>query len=138
MTAGEVRNVLDSHRRRRPFRAAAYLVLAVGNTVILTDPTRSFEDVPDQLRFFWNGMMLLGCLLAVYGAIRDRYLAEFMGMPLMLTGVFAFVVVLIAAFTSGTLAFACFLLFILDVLVSRGLDLFGLVRSIRRAQRRHQ
>lgn len=128
--------MLDSHRRRRPFRAVAYSILAVGNTVILTDPTRSFEDVPGQLRFFWNGTMLLGCLLAIYGAVRDRYLAEFIGMPLLLAGVLAFVAVLVASFTSGSLAFACFLAFILVVLTSRSLDLFELVRSMRRAERR--
>lgn len=125
--------MLDSHRRRRPLRAAAYTALAVGNTIILADPTRSFRDVPGQLRFFWNGMMLVGCLLAVYGSIRDRYIAEFMGMPLTLAGVLAFVVVLVAAFNSGTLAFAAFLTFIFIVLASRGLDLLGLVRSMRRA-----
>jgi hypothetical protein len=101
----------------------------------MTDPTRSFENVPGQLRFFWNGMMLVGCLFAVYGSIRDRYIAEFVGMPLTLAGVVAFIIVLVAAFTSGTLAFAAFLGFILIVLTSRGLDLLELVRSMRKASK---
>lgn len=128
--------MLDSHRRRRPLRVVAYTALAAGNTIILTDPTRSFEEVPGQLRFFWNGMMLLGCLLAVYGAARDRYLAEFIGMPLILAGNAAFIVVLVAAWASGPWAFACFLACILAVLFSRGWDLLDLVRTTRRAERR--
>lgn len=136
MTHGEVREMLDSHRRRRPLRAVAYTALALGNTIILTDPTQSFREVPGQLRFFWNGIMLLGCLLAVYGAIRDRFLAEFIGMPLILAGITAFIVVLVAAWASGPWAFACFLSSILAVLVSRGLDLWELVRSTVRAERR--
>jgi drug/metabolite transporter (DMT)-like permease len=136
MTYGEVSQMLDSHKRRRPLRVVAYTALALGNTVILADPTKSFENVPDQLRFFWNVLMLLGCLLAVYGAIRDRYLAEFIGMPLIWAGIGAFIVVLVAAWASGPWAFACFLTCILAVLVSRGLDLFDLVRSTRRAERR--
>jgi uncharacterized membrane protein HdeD (DUF308 family) len=138
MTTGEVRNVIDSNRRRRPLRVIAYTTLAAAGTIILTDPTQSFRGVPGQLRFFWNGMMLVGCLIAVYGAFRDRYIAEFIGMPLTLAGVLAFVVVLVAAFTSGTLAFAFFLFFIFVVLVSRGLDLWVLVRTLRRAQRGKQ
>lgn len=130
--------MIDSHRRRRPLRVVAYTALASGNAIIMTDPTRSFEDVPDSLRFFWNGMMLLGCLLAVYGAARDRYLAEFIGMPLVVTGITAFIVVLVAAWASGPLAFACFLTSILTILVSRGLDLWELVRTTLRAERRHK
>lgn len=130
--------MIDSHRRRRPLRVVAYTALASGNAIIMTDPTRSFEDVPDSLRFFWNGMMLLGCLLAVYGASRDRYLAEFVGMPLVVAGISAFIAVLVAGWTSGSLAFACFLSAILTILVSRGLDLWELVRTTGRAERRRK
>lgn len=136
MTHGEVGLMLDSHKRRRPLRVAAYTALALGNTIVLADPTRSFQNVPGQLRFLWNGMMLLGCVLAIYGAARDRYVAEFIGMPLVLAGVFAFIVVLVSAWASGPWAFACFLTCILVVLLSRALDLLDLVRLTGRAERR--
>ena len=138
MTAGEVRNVLDSHRRRRPLRITAYGLLALGNNIILIDPTRSFQDVPAQLRYVWNGVMLAGCLLGIIGAVTDRYLIELVGMPFVLTGVTAFIVVLVAAWTSGTLAFACFLGCIWVILFSRGLDLWQLASRSAAAERRRR
>lgn len=138
MTAGEVRTVLDSHRRRRPLRIVAYSLLAIGNNIILIDPTRSFEDVPFQLRYVWNGAMLLGCALGIIGAITDRYLIELIGLPFVLAGVFAFVVVLVAAWTSGTLAFACFLGCLWVILFSRGLDLWQLASRSAAAERRRR
>jgi hypothetical protein len=130
--------MLDSHKRRRPLRAAAYTALAGASTIILTDPTRSFDDVPFSLRFVWNGFLLLGCLFTLYGAARDRYLSEFMGMPLVLAGITAFIVVLGSAGSTGPWAFACFLTSIWIILFSRGLDLLDLVLSTVRAERKRK
>jgi hypothetical protein len=138
MTAGEVRNVLDSHRRRRPMRVMAYSLLAVGNNIILFDPTRSFEDIPFQLRYIWNGIMLLGCAMGVTGGITDKYLIEMIGLPLVLSGMAAFVVVLTVGWTSGSLAFACFLACLWVVLFSRGLDLWELATRSAAAERRRK
>jgi hypothetical protein len=130
--------MLDTHRRRRPLRVLAYGLLAGGATIILTDPTKSFEHVPGQLRFFWNSMLLVGCVLTCFGAFRDRYLFEFVGIPLALAGIAAFIVVLAVAGTTGPLAFACFLAAIFVIIFSRGLDVWDLVNATRRAERRRQ
>ena len=130
--------MLDTHRRRRPFRVLAYSLLAAGSTIILTDPTRSFQDVPGQLRFLWNGMLLAGCLLTVFGAWRDKYLFEFVGIPLVLSGIGAFVDVLVAARASGPWAFACFLSAIFVIVGSRGFDVWDLVNASHRAERNRQ
>lgn len=128
--------MLDSHKRRRPLRVIAYTALALGNNIILADPTKSFQEVPFQLRYVWNGIMLLGCLLGIIGAAYDRYRIEIVGMPFMLAGMSAFIAVLVAAFTSGTLAFSCFFACIWIVLFSRGLDLWDLLTKSTRAEKR--
>ena len=130
--------MLDSHRRRRPLRVVAYTALAIGNNIILADPTKSFENVPFQLRYVWNVIMLLGCVLGVLGAWLDRYRIEIIGIPFMLTGLTAFITVLVAAFTSPTLAFACFFTCIWVVLFSRGLDLWNLLTRSTKAERRRR
>ena len=77
--------MLDSHRRRRPLRVLAYLLLAGGAGVLLVDPTRSLDGQAVWTRWVWSGFLLAGTLLAIYGSWRDRYMAEFIGLPFLLT-----------------------------------------------------
>ena len=136
MTAGEVRNVLDSHRRRRPLRVIAYGLLATGAGVLLADPTRSLEGQAIWTRWVWSAFLLAGTLLAIYGSWRDRYLAEFVGLPLLMTALSIFVVLLGVAHTTGSIAFGCFLGSLIVVMCSRWLDLWRLVGAATRAERR--
>lgn len=136
MTAGEVRKVLDSHRRRRPLRVLAYGLLAAGAGVLLVDPTRSLRGQSIQIRWVWSAFLLVGTLLAVYGSAWDRYIAEFIGLPLLMTALLVFVVLLAAGHTTGSIAFGCFLASLLVVLHSRWLDLWKLLGASTRAERR--
>lgn len=130
--------MLDSHRRRRPLRVLAYSLLAVGAGVLLVDPTRSLEGQSLMVRWVWSAFLLTGTLLAIYGSLRDRYLAEFFGLPLLMTALFVFVVLLAAAHTTGSIAFGCFLAALVVVLYSRWRDLWRLVGASSRAERRRE
>lgn len=130
--------MLDSHRRRRPLRILAYALLAAGATVLLADPTRSLEGQSVLTRWVWSAFLLAGTLLATYGSWRDRYLAEFMGLPLLMTALFVFVVLLVAGWTTGSVAFACFLGSLFVVMFSRWLDLWRLVSASTRAERKRE
>ena len=135
MTAGEVRIVLDSHRRRRPLRVLAYVLLAVGAGVLLADPTKSLQGQSVYIRWIWSGFLLAGTLLAIYGSARDRHMGEFLGIPMLSTALSVFVVLLFAAHTTGSIAFGCIIASLIVVLSSRWLDLWRLVVASTRAER---
>lgn len=127
--------MLDSHRRRRPLRVLAYSLLAAGAGVLLVDPTRSLEGQSITIRWVWSGLLAVGTVLAIYGSLRDRYLAEFVGLPLLMAGMTAFVVLLAFAHTTGSIAFGCFLAALVVIMWSRFRDLWGLVTASTRAER---
>jgi hypothetical protein len=114
----------------------AYTSLTLGATVLLVDPTRSLVGQSVYTRWVWAAFLLAGTLLAIYGAWRDRYLAEFVGIPLLQTALAVFVVLLGAAHTTGSIAFACFLFALMVVMHSRWLDLWRLVGATTRAGRK--
>lgn len=128
--------MLDSHRRRRPLRVLAYVLLATGAGVLLADPTRSLSGQSVTIRFVWSGFLLAGTLLAIYGSSRDRIMGEFIGIPLLLTALTVFVVLLLARGTTGSIAFGCILSSLIVVMTSRWLDLWRLVAASTRAERR--
>jgi len=126
-------------------RAAVFTgqVQRINILVDKSDPVNSLTGL--QLRFndgtcrqTPQGAALRNDLLGIIGAVTDRYLIELVGMPFVLTGVTAFIVVLVAAWTSGTLAFACFLGCIWVILFSRGLDLWQLASRSAAAERRRR
>lgn len=127
--------MLDSHRRRRPLRVLAYSLLAAGAGVLLADPTRSLQGQSIGIRWVWSGILLAGTILAIYGSLRDRYVAEFVGLPLLMAGMTAFVVLLAVTHTTGSIAFGCFLAALVVIMWSRFRDLWGLVSITTRAER---
>lgn len=130
--------MLDSHRRRRPMRILAYTLLSAGSGILLADPTRSLEGQSLFTRWVWSAFLLAGSLLSIYGSWRDRYLAEFIGLPLLMTALLVFVVLLAAGLTTGSLAFACILGSLVVVMTSRWLDLWRLTGASTRAERRRK
>jgi hypothetical protein len=130
--------MLDTHRRRRPLRVLAYTLLAAGAGVLLIDPTRSLQGQSVLTRWVWSAFLLAGTLTAIYGAVRDRYLAEFIGLPLLMTSLAVFVVLLGAAHSTGSIAFAFFLASLIVVMHSRWLDLWRLVGASTRAERKRE
>lgn len=127
--------MLDSHRRRRPMRVLAYTLLGLGATILLSDPLRTMRGVGVGIRWVWSGFLLAGTLLAIYGALRDRYLAEFIGLPLLMASMAAFTAVLLAVWTSASVALACFLAAIVVIMLSRWFDLWRLTVASARAER---
>lgn len=119
-------------------RATAYSLLSTGGGVLLSDPTRSLQSASIQIRWVWSTVLVVGCIAAIIGAVRDRYLAEFAGLPFIMAGMIAFVVVLAAGRTSPGIAIACFLSAIVVILASRFMDLWELVTVTDRAERRRK
>lgn len=129
--------MLARHRRIRPWRAAAYLLLALGGIVIWWDPTRNVEPVPWGIRWVWASFIVFGGLGAAYGAARDWWVHEFGALPLIIGGFSVMVVVLVAGGGStGRLAFACWLGAIVVQAIRRWLGLLKFARQLRKAQRR--
>src|SRR5215207_1277021 len=128
--------MLAHHRRIRPWRALAYLLLAAGGIIIWVDPTRQMVGVPFAVRWVWTGFLVVGGLVSMLGAITDRWFYEFAALPLLIGGFGAFVFVLVAGGgTTARLAFACWLASIVVQTARRWGGLWGFVTALRRAKR---
>lgn len=130
--------MLDTHQRRRPMRVLAYFLLGFGALILMADPTQSLKTTDVEVRWVWSGLLLSGCLGAIYGAWRDRYLVEFVGLPLLGASLVGLIWVLMHRFNTGTAAFSCFLAAIVVIMASRWLDLWRLVGASTRAERRRR
>jgi hypothetical protein len=129
--------MLARHRRIRPWRAVAYLLLALGGIVIWVDPFRQMEGVPFGIRWVWTGFLVLGGTIAALGSITDRWMAEFVALPLVIVGFAGLVFVLVAGGGStARLALACWLASIVVQTGRRYGGLWRFMNSLRRAQRK--
>ena len=131
--------MLARHRRIRPWRAAAYLLLALGGIVIWVDPTRQMEGVPFTVRWIWTGLLVVGGLSSMVGALTDRWRFEFAALPLVIFGFGGFVFVLVAGGgTTARLAFACWLGSIVVQTARRWGGLWRFNNALRRAKRERE
>lgn len=133
--------MLARHRRLRPWRAAAYFLLALGGIVIWIDPTRNVEPVPGPVRWVWASFIVVGGSLSALGAMLDRWLYEFVALPLIIVGFGALVVVLSAGVGTGRLAFAAWLASIVATAMRRWAQLWkfsGTLRRARKAEKRRE
>lgn len=129
--------MLDRHRKIRPWRAVAYLLLALGGIVIWVDPTQQMDGVPFGVRWVWTSFLVIGGLVSMLGAITDRWLFEFVALPLIIVGFGGLVVVLVAGGgNTARLAFACWLASIVVQTARRYGGLWRFVSAVRKAKRR--
>lgn len=128
--------MLARHRRIRPWRALAYFLLAAGGLIIWTDPFRQVSDVPFLIRWVWAGFIVFGGLGSMIGAITDRWIYEFIALPLVIVGFSGMAFVLVAGGGStGRLAFACWLMSIVVQTGRRYGGLWQFNNALRRARR---
>lgn len=131
--------MLDSHQRRRPFRATAYTCLGLGGAVLIYDPTRSLAGQTPLIRWVWGSFLVIGAMLSIYGVIRDRWLQEWIGIPLQASAMMGLVLVMIAGGgNTGRIAFSLFLASTVVVLTGRFLDLWVLGRAMTRLAKRER
>lgn len=129
--------MLARHRRIRPWRALAYLLLAAGGIIIWTDPFRQMADVPFLLRWVWTGFIVVGGLGSMLGALTDKWLYEFGSLPLTVVGFSGMVFVLVAGGGStARLAFACWLASIVVQTARRWGGLWRFTSALRRTRRK--
>jgi hypothetical protein len=129
--------MLARHRRIRPWRALAYFLLALGGLVIWVDPFRQMEDIPFLVRWFWTGFLVVGGIGSAIGAVTDRWMAEFVSLPLVIVGFGGMVFVLIAGGGStARWAFACWLGSIVVQTARRYGGLWRFAGALRRAKRK--
>lgn len=129
--------MLARHRRIRPWRAAAYFLLALGGLIIWWDPTRNVQPVPWGIRWVWASFIVVGGLSAAYASIRDWWAHEFVALPLIIGGFSVMVVVLVAGGGStGRLAFASWLGSIIVQAMWRWVGLWKFARQLRKARRK--
>lgn len=127
--------MLARHRRMRPWRAVAYLLLAAGGVIIWVNPTRNVEPLPALIQWVWASFIVIGGVLAALGAITDRWLYEFVALPLLSVGFGALVFVLAAGAGTGRWAFAAWLASIVVQTLRRWGGLWKFVTALRRAER---
>lgn len=128
--------MLDSHRRRRPFRALAYLLLGTCGAILQYDPTRNVAPLPFSIRWVWSSFLVVGALVSMYGAVRDRWIGEFVGIPLLGSGLAALIWVLVSGGGStGRLAFACIIGSVVVTLGARWYALWDFVLASRKRPR---
>jgi hypothetical protein len=128
--------MLAKHRKIRPWRAFAYFLLAAGGLIIWVDPFRQMEqDVPFLIRWVWTGFIAFGGLVSMLGAITDRWLLEFVALPLVIVGFGGMVFVLVAGGgNTARLAFACWLSYIVVQAMRRWGGLWRFSTALRRAK----
>jgi hypothetical protein len=128
--------MLARHRRVRPWRALAYLLLALGGIVIWVDPFRQMDGVPFVVRWVWTGFLVVGGLVSMLGAITDRWIYEFVALPLVVVGFGGMVFVLVAGGGStARIAFACWLASIVVQTGRRYGALWKFSSALRKAKR---
>jgi len=129
--------MLAEHRRIRPWRALAYVCILAAGIILVIDPTRNAQPLPVAIRWVWSSVLITGALLSSYGAMRDRWLGEFVGIPFLLGGIGGLIWILVSGGgTTARLAFACLLGSIVVTLWRRLWSLWKFVRAQRRALNR--
>lgn len=128
--------MLARHRRIRPWRAVAYGFLALGGIVIWVDPSRNVSAVPFGLRWVWASFIVAGAVVSSIGAITDRWLCEFVALPLIIVGFTVMVIVLAAGVGTGRWAIACWLASIVVQTSRRWGGLWRFAGALRRAKKR--
>lgn len=127
--------MLARHRRLRPWRAVAYLLLSAGGVIIWIDPSRNVEPLPWPIRWLWASFIVVGALVSALGALTDKWFYEFVALPLIVVGFLALVIVLCAGVGTGRLAIAAWLASIVVQTARRWWGLWQFNRALRRAQR---
>lgn len=130
--------MLARHRRVRPWRALVYFLQALGGIVIWIDPSRNVEPLPTGLRWVWGSFVVVGGLGAMLGTVRDKWLYEFVALPMVSMGFVAYIVVLCAGVGTGRLAIAAWLASIVVHDMHRWFGLWKFVSTLKRAKRRRE
>lgn len=130
--------MLARHRKMRPWRALSYLLLAAGGLVIWIDPSRNIQPIPVAIRWVWASFIVVGGLVSMLGAVRDKWLYEFVALPLVVVGFTALVVVLCAGAGTGRWAFAAWLASIVVQTLRRWGGLWRFTGVLKRARRRER
>lgn len=127
--------MLARHRRMRPWRAVAYFLLSLGGIVIWIDPSRNAAALPWVIRWVWASFIVVGGMLSAVGAVTDRWLYEFVALPLVIVGFTALVIVLAGGAGTGRWAFAAWVASIVVQTARRWGGLWKFANALRRAQR---
>jgi hypothetical protein len=130
--------MLARHRRLRPWRAVAYFLLAAGGFIIWLDPSRNIEPLPASIRWVWASFIVVGGLVSAVGSIRDKWLYEFVALPLLVVGFGGLVIVLCAGAGTGRWAFAAWLGSIVVQTLRRWAGLWRFVNALKRASTRRE
>jgi hypothetical protein len=69
-------------RPRRWSRLAGYAMMAGGGATAFAIPTPSIQAATGWVVYLWATFLLLGGTLCTYGAITDRWIGEYTGLPL--------------------------------------------------------
>lgn len=102
--------------RRRAVRVVGYAMMAAAGGVAFAIPVRSIEAATGWLVYVWATFLLVGGLLAGFGALTDRWIGELTGLPMISSAFSVYFVVLILARTvagaAAGLAFGAIALFV--------------------------
>lgn len=114
----------QTHRRRYVY-AISYLLMALAGIAAVAYPAPSVKSVTatiDLFLYVWDAFLIIGGLCSCFGAVTDRWIGEYLGLPL-LSSVFA-VYGIAALYIGGSsrptsLAGGCALLSIAMLIIGR-------------------
>ncbi len=91
-------------RPRRIVRVVGYAMMASAGAVAFAIPVGSIRASTGGLVYFWAAFLLVGGILCGFGAVTDRWIGEYAGLPLISTAWGVYFVVLALARTVNALA----------------------------------
>lgn len=97
-----------SRRPHRVARAVAYALFALAGIAAIAWPSPAVATATGWLVYVWAAFLLFGGTMATVGAVTDRWIGEYAGLPLLFSafGVYSLVIGSTARLTSVAGAFA--------------------------------
>jgi len=120
-------------RPRRGVRVVGYAMMAAAGAVAFAIPVYSIRVSTGWLVYLWATFLLVGGILCGYGAVTDRWIGEFAGLPLISSAWGVYFVVLALARTLNALAASLAFGAVALILFARWRDVSAVRREADRA-----
>ena len=79
-------------------RIIGYLMMAAGGATAFAIPAPSIQAATGWVVYLWAAFLLAGGSLCAYGALTDRWIGEYTGLPLISSAFGVYAVVLVLSF----------------------------------------
>nr|MDT0660873.1 hypothetical protein [Micromonospora sp. DSM 115978] len=123
---------------RRWSRVAGFVLFGAAGAGAALWPTPSVRDATGSLVYVWATWLIGGGLLAAIGSATDRWIGEYLGLPLLAAAFAVYAVVLASTGRPGGLTAAAVLGAVACIVWARWRDIDLIRREATRLAQRHQ